>query len=147
MKPAQKQVRSCLKRLFKRGVFWPIQQYGPLVNGPSPFTNLYLVLLFHTKLCNNHGKHQTSRVMKNINKILDIKSPGGMKYITLNTRNQVLECNILEFALYYSSSNTPWPLCGLWNKLPHIYNTIPDFKPIRLYIGRETIDSCRITIW
>ena len=62
---------------------------------PSPFTNLYLVLLFHTKLYNNHGKNQTSRGMKNINKILEIKSPGGMKYITLNTRNQVLECNIL----------------------------------------------------
>jgi len=68
---------------------------NPFSNGPSPFTNLYLVLLFHTKLCNNHGKNQTSRGMKNIYKILDIKSPGGMKYITLNTRNQVLECNIL----------------------------------------------------
>jgi len=67
----------------------------PLSNGPSPFTNLYLVLLFHMKLYNNHGKYQKSRGGKSIDTILEIKSPRGMKYIILNTRNQVLECNIL----------------------------------------------------
>ena len=47
----------------------------------------------------------------------------------------------LHFSLYCATSNAPWPFRSFLNKLPYIYNTIPEFELTWIYIGLETTEN------